>query len=125
VLQPARLDPQLSPRLAGLPRANALGLDVPIADGPLSRLLGLALIPLERAGVGLLLTNCRGIHTFGMRFPVDVVFLGASGEELRRVRNIRAGRFVACRTARAVLELPARTRGGSAARIWSDGLERR
>jgi pimeloyl-ACP methyl ester carboxylesterase len=42
VLQPARLDPQLSPRLAGLPRANALGLDVPIADGPLSRLLVIA-----------------------------------------------------------------------------------
>jgi hypothetical protein len=38
-------------------------------------------------GSGMLLRNCRWIHTFGMRFPIDVVFLN---REMRVVRTIHA-----------------------------------
>jgi uncharacterized membrane protein (UPF0127 family) len=38
-------------------------------------------------GEGLLLDRCYGIHTFGMRFPIDVVFLD---KELRVMRAVPA-----------------------------------
>lgn len=49
-------------------------LVVLVADGPWSRLLGLAFLDEPPRG-GLLLERCEGVHTFGMRFAVDVVFL--------------------------------------------------
>lgn len=52
-------------------------LEVVEARGPLARLLGLALLrePPPRA---LLIPRCRSVHTWGMRFPIDVVFAGAA-----------------------------------------------
>ncbi len=37
------------------------------------------------AGAGLLIPDCRLIHTFGMRFPLDLVFLDGQG----RVVHVR------------------------------------
>jgi uncharacterized protein len=92
-------------RLARLPRRRVLGFEVAVATDRRSRLLGLALLPPQRAGAGLLLPRCRAIHTFGMRFPLDVVFLDAAGRPLRWVLGVRAGRLLAHRRARSVLEL--------------------
>lgn len=94
-------------RFAGLSSALALGERVPLATGFRARLLGLALLPRERAGPGLLIPRCRSIHTFGMRFPIDVVFLDRRGTEIRRVAAVPPHRVVAERGARFVLELPA------------------
>lgn len=91
-------------RFAGLPRAWALGVAVPVATGFRARLLGLALLPGDRAGPGLLLPRCRSVHSFGMRFAIDVVFLDASGGEIRRQR-LRPLRLARERRAAAVLEL--------------------
>lgn len=93
-------------RFTSLPRARALGVAVPVATGFRARLLGLALLPRERAGPGLLLPRCRSVHSFGMRFPIDVVFLDSSGGELRRER-LQPRRLARERLAAAVLELPA------------------
>lgn len=97
-------------RLAALRVEWALGFAVPVAAGFRSRLLGLALLSRERAGPGLLLPRCRSVHTFGMRFPLDVIFLDAVGAEVRRVHLV-PGRVAWERRAAAVLELPA---GGAA-----------
>ena len=48
---------------------------MPVATTVSSRLLGLALLRREHAGAGLLIPRCRSVHTFGMRFPIDVLFL--------------------------------------------------
>lgn len=95
-------------RFRRLDRAEVAGVVVPVAAGPGSRLLGLALLPRRRAGPGLLIPRCRSVHTLGMRFPIDVVFLGDDGAEIRRVRSLGPWRFSADRRAAAVLELPAR-----------------
>jgi uncharacterized membrane protein (UPF0127 family) len=95
-------------RLRRLPCAEVLGIRVPIAADPLARLLGLAGLPRERAGAGLLLPCCRSIHTVGMRFALDVVFLDDAGTVLRVEADVPPMRVVADRAARAVLELPAR-----------------
>ena len=84
-----------------------LGTRVPVATGFGSRLLGLALLDRERAGPGLLIPRCRSVHTFGMRFAVDLVFLDAAGRELRRLDRVPARRLRRERRAVAVLELPA------------------
>jgi uncharacterized protein len=94
-------------RLQGLPRTVIGGLEVPVASTRLSRLLGLSLLPRELAGPGLLIPRCRSVHSFGMRFPIDVAFLDRRGSVVRARRGVPAGRVLFCRAASAVLELPA------------------
>ncbi|MEI7768882.1 MAG: DUF192 domain-containing protein [Chloroflexales bacterium] len=60
------------------------------------------------SGCGLLIDPCASIHTFFMRFPIDVVFIDRAG----RVVGLRAamppGRpYAGAWRARAVIELPA------------------
>lgn len=95
-----------------------LGLEFPVATTRLSRLLGLALLSHERAGAGLLIPRCSSVHTIGMLFHLDLLFLDPEGRVIDIRRNVPATRFVRCRAADAVLELPARSdqvviRGGS------------
>lgn len=85
-----------------------------MATGPRARLLGLALLPRERAGAGLLIPRCASVHTFGMRFALDVVFLDAALRPLTIHRAVPPGRLLVCRGARAVLEVPA-VQGGESA----------
>jgi len=92
-----------------LERTELLGFDVPVATTRVSRLLGLALISRERAGAGLLIPRCRSIHTFGMLFPLDLVFLDREGRVVELCRNVSAGRVVRRPAADAVLELPSPT----------------
>jgi uncharacterized membrane protein (UPF0127 family) len=97
-----------APRLRRLPRRLVFGVEVPSAETPAARLLGLALLARADAGLGLLIPGCRAIHTFGMRFPLDVLFIDGDGLPLRVVRDVGPCRFVAERRADAVLELPSR-----------------
>ncbi len=94
-------------RLQRLPRRLVAGREVAVAVGLPARLLGLAWLEREEAGAGLLIPRCAAVHTFGMRFALDVCFLAEDGEVLDRRRAVPARRFVARRGAAAVLELPA------------------
>ncbi len=71
-----------SARLQGLPRARAFGREVAVAVGPRARLLGLAGLDREQAGAGLLIPRCSSVHTFWMRFELDLVFLDREGAPL-------------------------------------------
>jgi len=71
-----------------------------------SRLLGLAFLEasdLPRSHA-LLLPRCASIHTFGMRFPIDVAFVDSDGLVLRVIRDLPPRRFRTCRGAVACLE---------------------
>jgi uncharacterized protein len=94
-------------RFAGLPRRRIGGRVVPVARGVRSRLLGLAWLDAERAGPGLLIPRCSAVHTFGMRFALDLVFLDRRRRPLRVRRAVPPRRFVWQRGAAAVLEIPA------------------
>jgi uncharacterized membrane protein (UPF0127 family) len=96
----------LAPRLAGLPVALVLGREVRVARCPRARLLGLAGLSRAEAGGGLLLPRCSRVHTFGMRFALDLVFLDAAGRPLLVSRAVAPRRFAALCGAAAVLELP-------------------
>jgi uncharacterized protein len=90
-----------------MPRASVLGFDVPVATTRSARLLGMAFLDRDEAGDGLLLPNCRCVHTFGMRFPLDLVFLDSGGRVIDLRRAVPPGRVVGCRAADRVLELSA------------------
>jgi uncharacterized membrane protein (UPF0127 family) len=104
-------------RLGSLPRRCVLGREVPVASGFRARLLGLAGLRREQAGTGLLLPGCASVHTFGMRFDLDLVFLDAAGRPLAIVRAVPPRRLASRRGAAAVLELPSPQGGESAAPV--------
>ncbi|MGH2984896.1 MAG: DUF192 domain-containing protein [Solirubrobacterales bacterium] len=93
-----------------MPRATLLGFDVPIATTGRSRLLGLALLDRAEAGDGLLIRRCRSVHTFGMRFHLDLIFLDTDDRAIEVRREVPPRRLVRCPAADSVLELPAPAR---------------
>lgn len=96
----------IADRLRRLPRTRALGFDVAVAEGFRVRLLGLSWLEPERAGGGLLIPRCSCVHTLGMRFALDVYFLDPAGRLVELRAAVPPGRVVACRRARATLEIP-------------------
>src|SRR5262249_32926121 len=62
------------------------------------------------SGEGLLITPTGSVHTFFMRFPIDVVFLARDGEVLKVARALPAWRMAGARRAKAGLGV-----GGDAA----------
>ncbi len=96
----------LATRLRRLPRTVSLGREVPVARGPGARLHGLAHLDRERAGTGLLIPRCSAVHTFGMRFALDLVFLDGDGRPCSFRRAVPPRRLAWDRRASAVLELP-------------------
>jgi hypothetical protein len=82
-----------------------------------ARLFGLAHLDLDEAGAGLLIPRCSSVHTFGMRFPLDLYFLDERLSLLEVRRKIPARRVVSHRGAGAVLEIPA-GEGGEFSSSW-------
>lgn len=55
----------------------------------------------------LLITPCSSVHTVGMRYPIDIVFLDRDMRTLKVEFNVKPGRLlVACPGAKSVLEFP-------------------
>jgi uncharacterized membrane protein (UPF0127 family) len=103
----------LARRLRRLPSVWVLGREVPVAQRYRARLLGLAFLRRECAGAGLLLPRCSSVHTFGMLFPLDVVFLNRQGSVVAVRRRLGPSRIACCRGADAVLEVPSEVDGWS------------
>jgi uncharacterized membrane protein (UPF0127 family) len=89
---------------------TVLGTHIRKADTMPARVRGLLGKSGLSDGEGLLIEPCSGVHTWFMRFPIDVVFLDKEGQVLRVVDSMppyKAAPHV--RGARSVLELPAGT----------------
>lgn len=82
-----------------------------MAVGPKIRLLGLAGLEREQVGAGLLIPRCASVHTFWMRFDLDLVFLDREGAPLALRRRVPPRSLVWRRGAAAVLELPSELGG--------------
>ena len=99
-----------SVRITNRTRGTLLGGDIRLAGSWFARLRGLLGAPEPRNGEGLLLVPCNAIHTYGMSFPLDVLFLSEEGRVVQAVAELHPGR----RTERVnegvyVLELPVGT----------------
>ena len=97
-------------RVVNRTREIVLGDKVRTASTFLSRLVGLLGTTAIAEGEGLWIAPCRGVHTWGMRYPIDVAFLDAGGVVVGILEGLppnRVGRVV--RDARGALELRAGT----------------
>ncbi len=88
-----------------LPRL-ALPGDVLIvaANTPRARLMGLTLMHEIPEGWALWLPRCRSVHTFGMRFALDLLWLDGEGNLVSVHFDIRPRRMRSCLRACSVVE---------------------
>ena len=87
-----------------------LGTRIGIANTWLTRLRGMLGRPAPRPGDGLLLTPCSSVHMYGMRYPLDVVFLDAGGAVVALYPSLQPGSRTSWhRDAAHALELPSGT----------------
>ena len=56
---------------------------------------------------GLWIAPCEAVHTIGMKFPIDVLFLDKKKKVLKIRRDMKQWRMAACLRAHSVLELAA------------------
>ena len=80
---------------------------VELAKKFLPRLRGLLGRKSLDEGEGLLLSPCSSIHCFGMRFPIDAIFLDKQYRVVAIHPNMKPGAMASHRQARYVLELKA------------------
>jgi uncharacterized protein len=110
-------------RLAGLPATTpAPGLTLHDAVGFNPRRRGLAGLDALPAEVGLRFDRCRSIHTIGMRFALDLVWLDADGAVVRLDEGVPPRRLRSCRGARQVVETAAGSGRRFAEALESEGL---
>ncbi|HLH71693.1 MAG TPA: DUF192 domain-containing protein [Chloroflexota bacterium] len=60
-------------------------------------------------GQGLWIVPCEGVHTFAMKFTIDVVFLNKKRQIVKIRPQMKKSRIAFCLRAHSVLELPAGT----------------
>jgi uncharacterized membrane protein (UPF0127 family) len=65
--------------------------------------------PALTPGQGLWIDRCGSVHTWGMRYHLDVVFMNGDGVILKVARALRPYHFAMAQSASVVLELPAET----------------
>ena len=80
------------------------GLVVHVAAGPFARLRGLAGLDDLPGEHGLLLPRTRSVHTLGMRFALDLVWLGRDGAVVEVEEGVAPRRHAMARNARSVVE---------------------
>jgi uncharacterized membrane protein (UPF0127 family) len=100
-------------------RQTFLATDVRVANSHWSRFRGLVAVKPERFGFGrgLWIIPCHGVHTWAMRFAIDVVYLDAHHKVVHVEENLRPWSFAPVRMdAVTVLELPSHT-------IWNSGTK--
>ena len=93
-------------------RQAYLATSLAVADTHWTRLRGLlGLGPGDfRNGYGIWIVPCHGVHTLGMRFPLDVIYLDRSLNVIEVQRSLQPWRFAPVRMrATSVLELPTQT----------------
>jgi uncharacterized protein len=87
---------------------------VAVADTRASRAVGLLNRTGLEPGEGLWIVPSRGIHTWWMRFPIDILALDEDGVVIDQVANLRPWRIRLPRRGTAgVLELPVGTVTGT------------
>ena len=103
-------------------RSSLLADRADIADSSRKRRTGLLKHASLEPGEGLWIAPCEAIHTVGMKFPIDVLFLDKRRRVLKIRESMQRWRLAACLRAHSVLELPAGTSLNSQTKV-GDELE--
>jgi len=90
-------------------RGTILGDAIDMADSSAKRRTGLLKHERLPPGEGLWIVPCESVHTFFMKFAIDLVYL----DRQKKVRKVRSAvppwRASVCLSAHSILELPAGT----------------
>ncbi len=83
--------------------------EVIVAKNFTARLKGLLGRKSLTPGSALIIKPCNSIHTWFMKFNIDVLFVGKSGKVVKAVEGLPPFKFAAARVAAYAVELPAGT----------------
>jgi len=96
-------------QVSNLTRNSVLASRMEVADNAAKRNKGLLGRESLHPGEGLWIVPCEAVHTFWMRFPIDLIYLDKK-KGIRKLRSeVRPWRLSACFSAHSVLELPSGT----------------
>ncbi len=91
-------------------KQSFLALTASVADTHLARLVGLLGRKKLRNTEGLWVVPCQGIHTVGLLFPIDVIYLDRDQQVIHVIEHLGPFRFAPVRMdCASVLELPVRS----------------
>lgn len=79
--------------------------DVMQTTNPWERVRGLLGRNQLKDGEGLLITDCPSIHTFGMRYPIDIIFLNRDWQIRKLVSSLKPCRIAWSGGASMVIEM--------------------
>ncbi|MBJ94294.1 MAG: hypothetical protein CMP23_07410 [Rickettsiales bacterium] len=100
-------------------RGTQLATEVTWALSAADRMRGLLDRQALATGEALILSPCNSVHTFFMRFPIDVVFVSADGTVVRAIEELPPWRMTwVYFKARHTIELPV---GSIAASLTREG----
>ncbi len=100
-------DPEPRLRMMNVTRQVQLASSVEVATSGAKRSKGLLGRKGLSRGEALWIVPCEAVHTFGMRFALDLIYLDRQ-HRIRKVRrNVPPWRISACLTAHSVVELAA------------------
>lgn len=73
------------------------------------RLIGLLATSSLKKNEGLLLSPCKSVHTMGMSYPLDLIFMDKQRIVVKCVQNLKPYRAASAKRAYYTLELPINT----------------
>ena len=96
-------------RVTNVTRGTVLATALEVADSGPKRNKGLLGRTGLDAGEGLWIIPCESVHTFFMKFPIDLVYLDRKHRIKKVCDSVPAWRLSVCLSAHSILELPAGT----------------
>lgn len=97
-------------RVINLTKNSILAENLSIANTPLKRIIGLLNRKEFKRGEALLIQPCQQVHTFFMRFPIDLLFLNRENRVIKLIKNLKPQRISKIYfKASSCLELPSGT----------------
>ena len=101
--------PKSRMKISNLTRQVVLADCVEVADHGAARRRGLLGRDALPAGEGLWIVPCESVHTFFMKFPIDLVYLDRN-KKVKKVRSsVPPWRLSACLSAHSIIELASGT----------------
>lgn len=96
-------------KIRNLSKQALLGDSITVADSSAARRMGLLKHEGLGKGEGLWILPCEAVHTFWMKFPIDVIFVNRKKRVTKIVSHMKRSRIAFSIRAQSVIELPAGT----------------
>ena len=95
--------------MRNLTRNAVLGEAIDVADTSEKRRTGLLKHTGLAPGEGLWIKPCESVHTFFMKFAIDLVYIDKKNKVRKARKAVPPWRLSACLSAHSIIELPAGT----------------